>query len=285
MRLTPDVVAEAPQNLNCVGDRELVLRNLAIPAVENLATARNLFDAIDLTGNVIEVLGAECFPPFPRLSVLYVGSNQVRTITRGLADSLPNLRTLVLTSNNIESVERLNVPELARFKSLETLSLAGNPVARDTSLRLLLVHQIPSLRFIDFVRVTRADRLAAGEKHGPPPEGLGNGVKEKGKGKGKGKRKRKGKGKSANAEGVKTFDVGTLGDDDDGQAEGSGGDRSLKRGKAVGSKKGSKGPALSAEIVDSVKAAIVKATSIDEVMALQKALQSGDIDAVKHLVK
>lgn len=283
MRLTPDVVAEAPQRLNCVGDRELVLRGLAIPAVENLATAADLFDAIDLSGNVIEVLGAECFPPFPRLSVLYLGSNHVHTISRGLADSLPNLRTLILAGNNIASIESLNIPELARFNALETLSVAGNPVAWDDTLRLLLIHQVPSLRFIDFGRVTRAERLAAAEAHGPPPGGV-SGRGEKSRGKGKGKRKRKGKGNASALAEVKTDDdVGALGDV--GETEGSGGGRPSKRGRPGKPKKGGKGHALSAEMVDSVKAAIIRATSIDEVMALQKALLSGDVDAVSHLVQ
>lgn len=272
MRLTPDVVSEAPQRLNCVGARELVLRDLAIPAVENLATARDGFDTIDLSSNAITSLGAECFPPFPRLAALYVGSNRIRAIHRGLADSLPNLRILVLTDNRIESIEDLNLEELARFKSLETLSLVGNPCAADPALKLLLVHVIPSLRFINFVRVTQADRRAAIDVHGLPET---EAVKGKGKGKGNGKGKAKAK-KRAAAE-PSSLDEG-------GPASG----RKAKKGK--GPANGSEGAApgnsgLSKEQIDKVKMAIASASSIDEVMALQSALQTGDVSAVLQLVQ
>jgi U2 small nuclear ribonucleoprotein A' len=266
MRLTPDVVAEAPQRLNCVGARELILRDLAIPAVENLATARDGFDLIDLSANAIAALGPECFPPFPRLTTLYVGSNRIRSIHRGLADSLRNLETLVLTGNLIESIDDLNVAELARFERLHTLSYLDNPVAADESLRLLLVHRIPTLRFINFARVTREERQAAVDAHGPAP------VSESRKDKAKSKRKKGKKHLTAN-----TFTVGSLGED----VEGEGAPKRARRG----GEKAKDTPRLSKELIDAVKVAIADAKSIDEVVELQRALQSGDLAAIRRLLQ
>lgn len=269
MRLTPDVVAEAPQRLNCLGARELVLRDLAIPAVENLATARDGFDVIDLSANAIASLGAECFPPFPRLSTLYVGSNRIRSIHRGLVDSLPNLEILILTGNLISSVEELNVTELARFKKLYILSYLDNPVASDVTVRSLLIHQIPTLRFINFARVTLAERQAAIATHGPSP------ASETKRKKSKGKRK-----KANNLNGVKTFAVGSLGDAD-GETSGRVSKKS-RTGRASGEKDA---PQLSAELVASIEAAIGRADSIDKVVALQQALQSGNVSAISNLIE
>lgn len=268
MRLTPDVVAEAPQRLNCVGARELVLRDLAIPAVENLATARDGFDVIDLSANAIASLGAECFPPFPRLSTLYVGSNRIRSIHRGLADSLPNLQILVLTGNLIESVEDLNLVELARFKKLHTLSYLDNPVASDSSLRLLLIHQLPTLRFINFARVTREERQSAVSTHGPVPASASR--KERSKSKRKRGRKR---------DYVKTFTVGSTGDN----VPESNGQASKK--SRPGGNTSKDVPRLSQEMVDSIKGAITKAQSIDEVLELQRALQSGDVSTISNMIQ
>lgn len=269
MRLTPDVVAEAPQRLNCLGARELVLRDLAIPAVENLATARDGFDVIDLSANAIASLGAECFPPFPRLSTLYVGSNRIRSIHRGLADSLPNLEILVLTGNLISSVEELNVTELARFKKLYTLSYLDNPVASDASVRSLLVHRIPTLRFINFARVTLAERQAAVATHGPSPVSCAK------KGKSRGKRK-----KAKNLAAVKTFTVGSLGD-----ADGATNGRASKKSRTGRASAEKDAPRLSAELVASVEAAIEQADSIDRVVELQQALQSGNVTAISNLIQ
>lgn len=67
VRLTPELVARSPQVLNCCGDRELDLRGNQIPAVENLATCRDQFDVIDLTGNTISILAG--FPHLARVKV------------------------------------------------------------------------------------------------------------------------------------------------------------------------------------------------------------------------
>lgn len=170
MRLTPDVVLHARQALDCIGERTLYLRDKGIPVIENLAVARDSFDCIDLSANAISILG-HGFPPFPRLARLYLACNRITKIQNGVADSLPNLRVLVLTSNRIATRANLNITELARFKHLEVLAFADNPVESDTGLRLLLLHHVPSLRFINFSRVTDKERKAARQQHSEKEKG------------------------------------------------------------------------------------------------------------------
>lgn len=172
MRLSPDLVSEAPQGLNCLGDRELVLRGCAIPVIENLATARDSFDLIDLTSNMITTVGGDGFPPFPRLHSLYVSRNHVERVERGLANSLPNLATLMLTSNRIATLDALNVDELARLPKLEVLSVVDNPVAQLAGLREKLIAKLPALKVLNFSKITVDERKAARgddiEAHIPP---------------------------------------------------------------------------------------------------------------------
>ncbi len=267
MRLSPDVVAEAPQALNCIGDRELSLRDRAIPVIENLATARDSFDTIDLSGNAITDLTPGCLPPFPRLGSLYVGSNRIRAVHSGFADSIPNLHTLILTCNAIESVEDFNVPELAKLRKLEVLAFTNNPVAADAELGLLLVHQIPSLRFINFQRVSQADHAAALEKHGPRP--VRDDVEADGRKKKKQKKRRRAQ---------KSDHAGPQ------SANGEISTTSLVKRVAKSGKKSMKPAALTSAQVEAVKDAIANASSIDEVMALQEAMQAGDVGRVLQLI-
>jgi len=46
MRLSTDVLSQAEQRSNALGERELVLRGSGIPCIEHLGASRDLFDAI-----------------------------------------------------------------------------------------------------------------------------------------------------------------------------------------------------------------------------------------------
>lgn len=273
MRITPDVVAGAPQALNCVGARELSLRSLAIPAVENLATTRDGFDTIDLSTNAIEALSPGCFPPSPRLSSLYLGSNRIRAIYNGFADSLPSLRTLVLTDNRIETIEHLNIPELKRFRHLEVITLTGNPVASVSGLRINLVYNIPSLRFLNLKRVTLRERRAAADKYGTECLSESNMRDDNKRGS---KRRRPRKQETAN-----TFDVGSVRQDTDLGVDSR---ANLLPQNELNDKQGRKKQIITKENVEKLKAAILAASSIEEVKLLQNALQSGDMSVISKLL-
>lgn len=83
-------------------------------------------DSIDFTDNDIAVLGN--FPLSPRLTTLLLARNRVSAIQGSVANSIPNLRHLVLSSNHVAELADLDV--LAGFARLTHLVLADNPVTK-----------------------------------------------------------------------------------------------------------------------------------------------------------
>lgn len=83
-------------------------------------------DAIDLTDNDLSSLGN--FPFFPRLNTLLLARNRINHIQPTLASSVPNLSTLVLTSNNMSELADLD--PLRNLNKLTHLILLENPITR-----------------------------------------------------------------------------------------------------------------------------------------------------------
>lgn len=83
-------------------------------------------DAIDFTDNDLSSLGN--FPFFPRLHTLLLARNRINHIQPTLASSVPNLTTLVLTSNNMSELADLD--PLRDMSRLTHLILMQNPVTR-----------------------------------------------------------------------------------------------------------------------------------------------------------
>ena len=83
-------------------------------------------DAIDFTDNDIPTLSN--FPLSPRLQTLLLARNRISSIQPNLATSLPNLRNIVLTSNNF--AELADLDPLRSFARLTHLVLLENPVTR-----------------------------------------------------------------------------------------------------------------------------------------------------------
>ena len=96
-----------------------------IPAIENLGVVAKDHECIDFTDNDISTLAN--FPLSPRMQTLLLARNRIASIQPSLAKSLPNLRTLVLTQNNI--AELADLDPLQAFTKLTHLSLVENPVA------------------------------------------------------------------------------------------------------------------------------------------------------------
>lgn len=83
-------------------------------------------DAIDFTDNDIQVLGN--FPLSPRIRTLLLARNRIAQIQSTLPNAIPNLKNLVLASNNIGELADLEV--LGRFPRLTHLVLMDNPVTK-----------------------------------------------------------------------------------------------------------------------------------------------------------
>ncbi|KAF9654227.1 L domain-like protein [Thelephora ganbajun] len=157
MKLTPELIAQAPSALNPLKERQLDLRGHKIPAIENLGITKDQHDAIDLTDNAITTLGN--VPLMRRLRTLLLANNRISALSQSLHLSVPNLTTLVLTNNNISELGDLE--PLKDMKSLKYLSLLGNPVREKKWYRDWLVWRISGLRVLDFQRIKDKERQQA----------------------------------------------------------------------------------------------------------------------------
>lgn len=93
-----------------------------------------------------------------RLSTLLLSNNYIFRVG-GIGEYLPNLTTLVLTNNRIASLSEID--HLASLEKLELLSLMENPLTENPHYRLYVIHKIPSLKSLDFRKVTKDERETA----------------------------------------------------------------------------------------------------------------------------
>lgn len=156
-KLTADLVLVSPQFTNTIKDRELDLRGLKIPVIENLGGTLDQFDTIDFTDNDIKRLDG--FPRLTRLKTVLLSNNRVSKIAEDLETNVPNLQHLVLNNNELSQLGDLN--PLANLKSLTSISLIQNPVNALAHYRLYLIHLCPSLHLIDFQKVKDEERKQA----------------------------------------------------------------------------------------------------------------------------
>ena len=149
MKLTADVLLRSPQFLNPVRERELHLRGLKIPAIENLAVVQDQFDVIDFSDNEIRKL--DNFPRMKRLTTLLLHNNCVTRVGSMLAENVPGLRCLMLTNNRLTRL--VDLDNLVPLVRLEHLSLVDNPVALRTHYRTYAIHRFPALKTLDYRKV------------------------------------------------------------------------------------------------------------------------------------
>jgi len=156
MRLTPEVIRDAPVYLNPIEQRELSLRGKDIVVIENLGVAKDVHECIDMCNN--QIVKLENFPIMKRLETLMMSGNKIVTIAPGLGKSLPNLHTLLLENNQIRTVSDIeSISELS--SSLTHLTISSNPIVEMISnLRPILIALLPKLKVIDYVRVTQAEQ-------------------------------------------------------------------------------------------------------------------------------
>ncbi|KAJ7462752.1 leucine-rich repeat-domain-containing protein [Mycena galericulata] len=157
MKLTPELLAQASSTLNPIKERQLDLRGYKIPAIENLGVTRDQHDAIDFTDNSIVTLGN--LPLLKRLNTLLLANNKVSHISPSIHISVPNLTTLVLTNNQFTELGDLE--PLKELRYLKYVSLMGNPVREKKWYREWLAWRLPGLRVLDFQRIRDKERQAA----------------------------------------------------------------------------------------------------------------------------
>ncbi|KAL7539799.1 hypothetical protein ACHAXR_009616 [Thalassiosira sp. AJA248-18] len=159
MRLSANILQSAEQRTNPLGQREILLRSLAIPAIEHLSVTRDQFDTIDLSNNHLTRL--ENLPKLERLTTLYLGGNGVNYVDgKNLKRNCPGLDTVILSGNGVKGWNVIGDLGVGCPK-LEFLSLVGNPVTRRQHYRLYTIHKIPTLKVLDFQKVKQSERERA----------------------------------------------------------------------------------------------------------------------------
>jgi U2 small nuclear ribonucleoprotein A' len=159
VKLTVELIEQAAQYTNPVHDRELDLRGYKIPAIENLGATLDQYDTLELSDN--DIRKVDGFPLLRRLKCLMLNNNRINRIGEHLEQNLPSLDTLILTNNNIQELG--DIDALASVTNLETLSLLRNPLTTKKHYRSYVVHKLPNVRVLDFQRIKMKERQTAAE--------------------------------------------------------------------------------------------------------------------------
>merc|ERR1711998_367274 len=157
MRLTHFLITNSPQYVNCCNEWELDVRGNKIPLIENLVSTENQFDTLNLCDNELSKL--DNFASLPRLKTLLVCNNRLVRLDPSIATSLPNLTTLVLTSNHVAHLA--DIDALVECKMLRTLSLVDNDVSKKHNYRAYVLFRLPQLKILDYQKIKIAERDAA----------------------------------------------------------------------------------------------------------------------------
>jgi len=157
VRLTAELIITSPAFVNTLKERELDLRGNKISQIENLGATEDQYDVLDFSDNDITRL--EGFPLLNRLSTLLLSNNRITTFATGLGPKIPNLESLILTSNRVENLADLD--PLSELKKLQNLSLLRNPVTKHKHYRLYIIFKLPSVKVLDFQKVKSKERAEA----------------------------------------------------------------------------------------------------------------------------
>jgi len=135
---------------------KLQLDNNLIEHVENLDHLTQL-QWLDLSFNNIERI--EGLEALVNLTDLSLHHNQI-TRLEGL-DSLTKLDVLSIGDNRLETLEEAPVLYLRQFKALRSVNLAGNPMCDDPNYEAFVVAFLPTLRYVDWRRISDTTRESA----------------------------------------------------------------------------------------------------------------------------
>lgn len=177
MRLTIDLLRQAPQITNAVSQRELDLRGLRVTSLDEhaLVLLGDTFDCINLTSNALSSL--EYFPltntptgksaVMQKVVTLIVHNNQLQKVSvASCVRALPNVRHFLADRNNFKTVHDLLF--LKQWPALEIVSFERNPLfstnpdgLTNDKIRAFLVYLCPNLKLINYERVREVDRRLA----------------------------------------------------------------------------------------------------------------------------
>ncbi|CAH3194538.1 unnamed protein product [Porites evermanni] len=153
MKLTADLILQSPQYTNALRDRELDLRG------KLSCSTFTLKGYLPLMSNVSPISFVFKFSLFWRVKCFFFKKKRIFRIAENIEESLPQLETIVMTSNNMQELKDLD--PLKTIQSLRYLSLLRNPVTNKPHYRLYVIHKLPQIRVLDFQRVKQREREAA----------------------------------------------------------------------------------------------------------------------------
>ena len=90
-----------------------------------------------------------------RLTTIIINNNYVAKIGN-VGENVPNMKCLVLTNNRI--IHLSEIDNISSFKKLEHLSLLENPVTIKQNYRDYIIYKIPSLKSLDFKKISMKER-------------------------------------------------------------------------------------------------------------------------------
>jgi len=154
VKLTSEVISHGYQYMNVSKEYELSLRGFKIMSVQNLSATNDQFSCINLIDNSISEINY--LPQLKNLKTLMLTNNRISKIEKDFAINCPFLKNLVLINNKIADFEQID--NIASCKSLEKLYLLDNVVTKMKNYRLYVIYKIPSLRILDFQRITKKER-------------------------------------------------------------------------------------------------------------------------------
>lgn len=157
MKLTQEVIEDAPSFISTTNSRTLSLRNLGLTSLDaiHILKSTDIHSTIDLSKNSITYLPE--FPNLLRLETLILSNNHIRNIS-GLS-KLVNLQVLSVTFNEILLLSDLE--ELKDLKALRALYMTNNPIMKNKDYRLWCIWRFPTLQVLDFQRVKDSERKQA----------------------------------------------------------------------------------------------------------------------------
>ena len=132
------------------------LRGYKLKLIENLGATLDFYECIDLSDNELRKLNN--FTYLEKLRSLILTNNRINRID-DVSEMLPNLENLCLMSNKLAELSEID--KLTNCKKLERLILTNNVVTEMNNYRLYVVHKIPSLRILDFKKVSKQERAEA----------------------------------------------------------------------------------------------------------------------------
>ena len=160
VKLTSEVISRGFQYMNVSQEYELSLRGFKIMDIQNLSATNDQFSCINLTDNSISEINY--LPQLKKLKTLMLMNNRITKIENDFAINCPFLTNLVLTNNKISDFQQID--NIASCKTLQKLYLVDNMVTKMKNYRLYVIYKMPTLRILDYQRITKKEKEDAIKK-------------------------------------------------------------------------------------------------------------------------